>query len=116
MAVPDDLRQLAQEDVVYLTRFLVGVNSGSTAIYRGRLHQALSGNWVLNTSTGQNGVIGIDLGQPGGNWSSADTPVGGLQITISYLLIPQGPVPVGGSPALNEMITLMSVIPADLAD
>jgi hypothetical protein len=80
MALPDDLNQLAQQDVVYLT-WVVG--PAPTTIFRGRLHQALSGNWVFNTSTGQNGVAGMVLGPLAANWSSVNTPAGGLQVTIN---------------------------------
>jgi hypothetical protein len=112
MAIPDDLSQLAQQDVVYLTQTLESaaptVGSGSITVFRGRLHQALSGNWVFNTATGQNGVIGIVLGVPGNNWSSTETPAAGLQITITNTINQQA--------ALYEVLTLMNVIPADLAD
>ena len=112
MAVPDDLKQLAQLDVAYLsTTVLAEPFGGPTIIYRGRLHQALSGNWVFNTSTGQNGVAGIVLGTPGGNWVSGEDPQSGLQITISYSFMVSG-----GLPQPSEIYTLMSVIPADLAD
>ena len=109
MALPDDLNRLAQQDVAYLTTGLSGVHPGSTTIYRGRLHQALSGNWIFNTSTGQNGAAGINLGVPTDNWSSDDTPAGGLSITIvNTILFPPTRV--------TETIMLMNVIPADLAD
>lgn len=89
MALPDDLNQLAQQDVVYLSKVLFG-------------------NWVFNTSTGQNRVAGIDLGPLGQNWSSSNTPAGGL-INISNEIL-------SGTISLYEGINLMSVIPADLAD
>jgi hypothetical protein len=114
MALLDDLNHLAQQDVVYLTKMLTGAFPGSTTIYRGRLHQALSGNWVFNTSTGQNGVAGINLGAAEGNWASDETPAGGIKITISYMIA--GAVPPQVEFAVLETITLMSVIPADLAD
>jgi hypothetical protein len=108
--------QLAQQDVVYLTQVLSSSGTGSsTTIFRGRLHQALSGNWVFNTSTGQNGVAGIDLGQPTANWTSSNTPVGGLLITITNPLASQVQT-AGGLVDFAESITLTSVIPADLAD
>jgi hypothetical protein len=113
MALSDDLNQLAQQEVVYLSRILLatgtGGGTGSTTIFRGRLHQALNGNWVFNTSTGQNGVAGIDLGQLGPNWSSSNTPAGGLLINISNQIL-------SGTVSLYEGINLMSVIPEDLAD
>ena len=112
MALPDDLNNLAQQDVIYLTTTVRADNDPTilpTTIYRGRLHQALSGNWVFNTSTGQNGVAGIDLGPQTASWSSAETPAGGLQITINYEFLP--------SPTAAVLIvTLTSVIPTDLAD
>jgi hypothetical protein len=117
MALPDDLNRFAQFDVAYLTlgigRLGVEVQTSSTIVFRGRLHQALSGNWVFNTSTGQNGVAGIILGTPGGNWTSVETPAGGLQITITNALVNLAGLPGGGG-GVAETITLMSVIPADL--
>jgi hypothetical protein len=107
VALPDDLNQLAQLDVLYLT---LTIGGGSTTIFRGRLHQALSGNWVFNTSTGQNGVAGIDLGQPTPNWSSTTNPKSGLVITIGNPIISSQTV------SLTEIIMLTSVIPEDLAD
>jgi hypothetical protein len=116
MALPDDLNRFAQLDVAYLTIAISPLATeipASTIIFRGRLHQALSGNWVFNTSTGQNGVAGINLGAPGDNWASAETPAGGLQITIVNTLVQLGGLIGGG---VVEKITLTSVIPADLAD
>ena len=118
MALPDDLNRFAQLDVAYLTIAISPLATeipASTIIFRGRLHQALSGNWVFNTSTGQNGVAGIILGTPGGNWTSVETPAGGLQITITNALVNLAGLPGGGG-GVAETITLMSVIPADLAD
>jgi hypothetical protein len=102
MAVTDDLEQLAQQDVVYLTRS----GFGPTVVYRGRLHQALSGDWVFNTSVGQNGVVGILLGGVDGSWSSNESPQAGQMVQILY------PTPVGPT----EILSLLSVIPVDLTD
>jgi len=80
MAVTDDLEQLAQQDVVYLTRS----GFGPTIVYRGRLHRALSGDWVFNTSVGQNGVVGILLGGVNNDWSSSESPQAGQMVQILY--------------------------------
>jgi hypothetical protein len=83
MAVADDVKTLAAQDVLYLSHaqeYQVAGLAGSpesptpfTTVYRGRLRQALNGDWVFNTSTGQNGTIEFLLGpvwaryqQPGG--------------------------------------------------
>lgn len=110
MALSDDLNQLALQEVVYLTRILSGQGVTSTTIFRGRLHQALSGNWVFNTSTGQNGVAGINLGQPTTTWSSTNNPKTGLQVTLSNQILPIAVT------QLNEFIAITNVIPEDLAD
>jgi len=111
MAVSDDLNQLAQLNVVYL---ISDDSWGPTTIYRGRLHQALNGDWVFNTSAGLNGVIGIILGEQLPTWSSSNYPESGLQVTI------QGgitiPTSTGGTQVIPTTITLTSVIPQDLAD
>ena len=128
MAVVDDLGQLAQQDVAYLTRFLEGQGEGSGAgsavIFRGRLHQALDGSWIFNTSIGQNGVAGINLGVQEDSWSSSENPQEGLRIFISnpiispFLLTIPEPTLAGTQilfQGLSEVITLQSVIPDDLA-
>jgi len=96
MAVADDLKQLSAEEVLYLTltRWAVpppdlnlgqGVMlaQGPMVVYRGRLRQALSGNWVFDTSVGTNGVTALLLGAVAGTWASTDTPAGGLHVTIT---------------------------------
>jgi hypothetical protein len=110
MAVIDDLKQLAAEDVVYLTRRVtspLGAGS-STEVYRGRVRQALSGDWVFNASTGQNGAVGFILGGVGLSWTSTESPAAGIQVTITNVLMMQ--------PPLNETVILTSVIPGDFAD
>ncbi len=118
MAVTDDLNRLAAQDVVYLTKMSIlpaglapsssGI-AGATEVFRGRLRQALNGDWVFNASAGQNGVVGFMLGTTGQNsWSSSETPATGLQITITF-----GP---GMAGTMNEVIVLTSVIPTDFAD
>jgi hypothetical protein len=86
MAVSDDMNRLAAEDVVYLTRTILLGGGGPTEVFRGRLRQALNGNWVFNASTGQNGVVGFDLGHPGrmSSWSSSESPTTGVQVFISH--------------------------------
>lgn len=113
MTVPDDMRRLAQEDVVYLTRLIDNPDQrgqvGVTEVLRGRVRQALSGNWVFNSFLGQNGMVGIVLGQIGNSWSSVETPAAGIQVTIPTVLINQPPQ------MLRELVVLMTVIPEDFA-
>ena len=109
MAVADDLNRLAAQDVVYLTRFTVGQVFSAKEVFRGRLRQALNGDWVFNASTGQNGVVGFNLGQTGQNWSSSEAPASGIVVTIPNAIL--------ASPAaLTEMITLTTLIPADFTE
>ena len=105
MTMSDDLNRLAAQDIVYLTRAIaapvdiggsIALSPGSTEVFRGRLRQALNGDWVFNASTGQNGVVGFLLGGVG-NWSSSESPATGLQITMTFLVLQ----PVG--PVLNEV-------------
>src|SRR5262249_34150717 len=115
----DDLNRLAAQNVVYLARAYLaqgpGVNTKSlTEVWRGRLRQILSGNWIFNAFTGGNGVVGFDLGAvAAGGWTSTETPVGGLQVTISTLIYP---IPTANGAALTETITLTTLIPADFAE
>ncbi len=125
MAVSDDLNRLAAQDVVYLTRTLSvgagGQGNGSTEVFRGRLREALNGDWVFHASAGQNGVVGFMLGGVGQNsWGSSESPATGLQITITFALsmMLMGP---GGMAAMmqgtmNEVIVLTTLIPTDLTD
>ena len=122
MAVNDDLNRLAQMAVVYLTRQLTGQDSASTVVYRGRLHQATSGNWVFNTSVGTNGVAGLILGpESSGTWESFEGQPGGLVVTATFMLNAGGTVvdnaglPIPGQRVV-ESITVREVIPPDLAE
>lgn len=86
MTVNDDLGRLAAEPVVYLTYTPVAPASGGstlTVVYRGRLRQAVSGDWVFTTSTGANGVAGILLGLGLPSWTSSATPGSGVQVDAS---------------------------------
>jgi hypothetical protein len=91
------------------SRTVAGFGHGPTEVFRGRLRQALSGDWVFNASTGQNGVVGFMLGSVGSNWNSSESPATGLQITITFQLAATAPNPI------NEVIVLTSVIPTDFA-
>ncbi len=110
MAVADDLNKLAAEDVVYLSRTLRTMNQSSTEVFRGRLRQALNGDWVFNASTGQNGVVGFLLGSNLNNWGSSESPTAGLQVTAIFTVLL-----ATGVPTLSEYIVLTNVIPADFA-
>jgi hypothetical protein len=117
MALTDDLNKLAAQDVVYLTRTFSAPGSGgqqaqqSIEVFRGRLRQALNGDWVFNASTGQNGVVGFILGAVGNSWNSSESPAAGLQVTITMAL--SGFSATG---QLSELIVLTSVMPTDFAD
>jgi hypothetical protein len=93
MAVRDDMVRLAALDVVYLQRYVAG-SEGSVVIewFRGRLRQALDGTWVFNTFAGHNGVVGIELGLVGTNWTSDESPDVGIQVDIIYTIM-MGNVP-----------------------
>jgi hypothetical protein len=125
MAVSDDLNRLAAEDVVYLTRTYpstTGFQRGaSTEVFRGRLRQALNGDWVFNASTGQNGVVGFVLGSVGTSWNSSESPATGIQVTIRsdviLALLPLGLAPLPPTnPILEEVIVLTTVIPSVFTD
>jgi hypothetical protein len=111
MAVADEqVKRLAGQDVVYLTRSMSIPNSSyPQEVFRGRLIQALNGNWVFNSSiAGQNGTVGFDLGPVTQNtWTFAETPATGIQITINY---PSAPLPA------QETVVLSGDIPPDFAD
>ena len=109
MAVIDDLNRLAAQDVVYLSRNLSGPGLSASQVYRGRLRQALLGDWVFNASTGQNGVVGLMLGGVTPNWTSGETPVGGIRVIITTTII-------AGNPPLNEIINLTTLIPTDFTE
>jgi hypothetical protein len=86
MAVQDDLKRLAAEDILYLSHSwsVSFTPPGPTAFwYRGRLRQASDGSWVFQTFTGEEGVYGITMGSVGNNWSSSESPTTGLVVTIT---------------------------------
>jgi hypothetical protein len=119
MAVLDDLRQLAQQDVVYLTRFLSGSQgTGRPEIFRGRLHEALGGSWIFNTTTApvENGVAGINLGPQQDSWSSTEFPSEGLVIAITIVLFEVNVQGVGSPVSIFEEFRLLSVIPGELTN
>jgi len=123
MALTDDLNRLAAQDIVYLTRTfsampmgMAGGGPGSTEVFRGRLRQALDGNWVFNASTGQNGVVGFMLGSVNPNsWNSSESPASGLQVTITFNVFVVM-VPTQQLQAMTEVIVLTTLIPTDFAD
>ena len=111
MAVSDDLNRLAAQDVVYLTRTILLGSGGATEVFRGRLRQALNGNWVFDASTGQNGVVGFDLGHHPGrmsSWSSSESPTTGIQVFISHEAPPGVP--------FSTIIVVSTVIPSDFTE
>ena len=107
MAVIDDMNRLAALDVVYLRRSF-GISS---EVFRGRLRQSLTGTWVFNTSTGQNGAVGFTLGGVGQNWNSGESPASGIQVSITNTLF-QAP----NLPTMYEWITLTSIIPTEFQE
>jgi hypothetical protein len=119
VALTDDLNKLAAQDVVYLTRTFAPMGGGpggrgSTEVLRGRLRQALNGDWVFNASTGQNGAVGFVLGSTGqGSWNSSESPASGLQVTITFNVFG---VMVPTLQTLTEVIVLTTLIPTDFAD
>jgi hypothetical protein len=122
MALADDLNKLATQDVVYLTRTFSGMGiqgpqgHGSTEVFRGRLRQALNGDWVFNASTGQNGVVGFVIGSINQNsWISSESPASGLQVTVTFNAL-MVIVPNQENQAVTEVVVLTNVIPADFTD
>lgn len=120
MALSDDLKTLADEDVLYLTWTLSPVveeslpNPGPPSpvlVYRGRLRQAISGNWIFDSSTGASGATGLLLGTENISWTSAESPASGLQVTIAWPL----DAPTGVELTMQQVVVIGTVIPADLA-
>lgn len=111
MAVVDDLKRLADLDVVYLTQSFVAFEGWPRVVYRGRLRQSLGGEWLFFASTDQNGVLGFGLGLPTGTWSSSETPRTGIRVNAMFPFSVQPPTGI-----LNVCIELSSVFPAEFAD
>jgi hypothetical protein len=120
MALNDDLKTLANQDVLYLTWTLTPVVETSLPdpgplppllVYRGRLRQAISGNWIFDSSTGVSGAIGLLLGAENISWLSSESPAAGLQLTISWPLA----TPAGVESTMQQVVVISTVIPADLA-
>ena len=116
MPVGDDLRKLAAEDVAYLTyrtsytlaaptaAVPTGVIVTPAVVYRGRLRQAINGDWVFITSIGQNGVVAIVLGPAQDPWMSTEAPFSGLQVMAQ-----------AGTPPFEWDATISTLEPADLS-
>jgi hypothetical protein len=62
-SIDEALNEIAAHDVVYLTRSILG--GTVMEVFRGRLRQAASANWIFDASTGQNGFVAFDLGPTG---------------------------------------------------
>lgn len=111
MAVQDDLKRLAGEDILYLSHSwsLLPTPFGSATFwYRGRLRQASDASWVFQTFTGIEGVYGITLGDAGTNWSSSEIPASGLVITITNQFSQSLVVP--GTPSTTLIVTMYEII------
>jgi hypothetical protein len=61
---------------------------------------------VFNTFVGQNGVVGIALGQLHSGWSSSETPLGGLSVRNTYPYLAK-------AGEFTQEVALMSVLPTD---
>jgi hypothetical protein len=59
---------------------------------------------TFDASAGQSGFVGIGLGIPDENWSSAQSTGSTFQVTINRVI-------GSGNPALTEMITLTTQVP-----
>jgi hypothetical protein len=126
MATTDEMRRLAEHDVVYLSRRLSGASyggigmggSGKTEVIQGRLRQALTGERVFNVS-GQNGVVGLVLGQESG-WAWSETPAQGIRLQImSWIIQAQivDPTTNATTPLqVSEEILLTTAIPSEFAE
>lgn len=132
MAIADHLKSLAAENVVYLVRRMGGWGDQQLEVFRGRLRQTVQGEWVFTTGTGQNGVVGLTLGQVQQgmgeqDWTSAETPDRGIEVTIPLVLASRQHIPIfdpsTGStsgavdiPPVIQPVTLTTVIPSDLTE
>jgi hypothetical protein len=125
MATSDEMRRLAEHDVVYLSKRLSGGAMGGmmglpgkAEVIQGRLRQALTGDWVFNVS-GQNGIVGLVLGQESG-WTWSETPAQGIRLQIMSWIIQAQIV----DPTTNmltplhilEEILLTTTIPSEFAE
>jgi hypothetical protein len=126
MATSDEMRRLAEHDVIYLSRRVTGGAMGGmmgvpgkTEVIQGRLRQALTGDWVFNVS-GQNGVVGLVLGQESG-WGWSETPAEGIRLQINSFIIPPTPIvdPTNMTTAfvqMSEEILLTTAIPSEFTE
>jgi hypothetical protein len=125
MAVADDLRSLATEDVVYLTKqigFPYGAAQPQLEVFKGRLRQTAQGEWVFTSFTGQSGVVGLILGPAQGDWSSSQPPGQGIEVLIPVVAVHFPPLASDDGtvtinvPPIRQWITLTTVIPSDFAE
>jgi hypothetical protein len=126
MATSDEMRRLANHDVIYLSKRLSGGamggmmgGIGKTEVIQGRVRQALTGDWVFNVS-GQNGVVGLVLGQESG-WGWSETPAQGIRLQITSFIVPATQIidPNNGTITylqLSEEILLTTAIPSEFTE
>jgi hypothetical protein len=97
MTVTEALEQLAGAELIFLSRWFLGIGTGTAAVYQGKLSQAPDGDWhFLHNAPDSSGLVGVDLGSVDGplTWS-----VEGEDVQITHTLIETGD-PAEGSPRL----------------
>ena len=84
MAVQDDLRRLSQMDSIYLGESinLPSPSSPITGWHKGRVQQANDGAWIFRAMSFDGAIVGFQLGPVQPTWTSTETPIFGIQVTI----------------------------------
>ena len=105
MTVTEALERLSGAESIFLSRWFLGIGTGITAVYQGKLSQAPDGDWhfVLNNAPDSNGLVGVDLGSVDGplTWS-----VVGEDMQITHTLIETAESAEGPPRLLLDVIQL----------
>jgi hypothetical protein len=111
MTVQDDLRRLSQLDGIYLGWGIQGDNT-FFCWHEGRLQQANNGNWIFRSVSSDSAIIGWQLGNPSGTWTSSETPSSGLVVQIPIT----EQIPPPGVPFQVATVFLQQQLPQELTN
>jgi hypothetical protein len=112
MAVIDDLRRLMQLDFMFLgitySTLTAGGGASATVWHKGRVQQANDGSFIFRSISQDGTVVGVQLGQVTGQWTSTETVPAGIQVQIPVA------VAVGIGNNLGLQILLAQSLPQEL--
>lgn len=82
MAVIDDVRRLMQLDFLFLGVAYSSTSATQTVWHKGRVQQANDGTFLFRSISPDGTIVGVQLGNVTGQWSSTESVGGGISIQI----------------------------------